>query len=128
MTTTKDKLFTLWIFVTVNYIFCDIFTLFYSENLKQLMSGAMGGMDITETFLFAFSVIMELPMLMIVLSRLLPYKFNRLANIAIGIFMTLVQTATLFGDNMLHYVFFSIIEITTTIIIVWIAIRWKNEE
>ena len=128
MTTTKDKLFTLWIFVTVNYIFCDIFTLFYSENLKQLMSGAMGGMDITETFLFAFSVIMELPMLMIVLSRLLPYKFNRLANIAVGIFMTLIQTATLFGDNMLHYVFFSIIEITTTIIIVWIAIRWKNEE
>ena len=128
MTTTKDKLFTLWIFVTVNYIFCDIFTLFYSENLKQLISGAMGGMDITETFLFAFSVIMELPMLMIVLSRLLPYKFNRLANIAVGIFMTLVQTATLFGDNMLHYVFFSIIEITTTIIIVWIAIRWKNEE
>tara|TARA_B100000586_G_C19701681_1_gene257755 strand:+ start:49 stop:435 length:387 start_codon:yes stop_codon:yes gene_type:complete len=128
MITTKDKLFTLWIFVTVNYIFCDIFTLFYSENLKQLMSGAMGGMDITETFLFAFSVIMELPMLMIVLSRLLPYKFNRLANIAVGIFMTLVQTATLFGDNMLHYVFFSIIEIATTIIIVWIAIRWKNEE
>ncbi len=128
MTTTKDKLFTLWIFVTVNYIFCDIFTLFYSENLKQLMSGAMGGMDITETFLFAFAVIMELPMLMIVLSRLLPYKFNRIANIAVGIFMTLVQTATLFGDNMLHYVFFSIIEITTTIIIVWIAIRWKNEK
>jgi hypothetical protein len=128
MITTKDKLFTLWIFVTVNYIFCDIFTLFYSENLKQLMSGAMGGMDITETFLFAFSVIMELPMLMIVMSRLLPYKFNRLANIAVGIFMTLVQTATLFGDNMLHYVFFSIIEIATTIIIVWIAIRWKNEE
>ena len=128
MITTKDKLFTLWIFVTVNYIFCDIFTLFYSENLKQLMSGAMGGMDITETFLFAFSVIMELPMLMIVMSRLLPYKFNRLANIAVEIFMTLVQTATLFGDNMLHYVFFSIIEIATTIIIVWIAIRWKKEE
>tara|TARA_B100000315_G_scaffold166837_1_gene155398 strand:+ start:142 stop:528 length:387 start_codon:yes stop_codon:yes gene_type:complete len=128
MITIKDKLFTLWIFVTVNYIFCDIFSLFYSENLKQIMSGAMGGMDITETFLFAFSVIMELPMLMIVLSRLLPYKFNRLANIAVGIFMTLIQTWSLFGDNMLHYVFFSIIEIATTIIIVWIAIRWKNEE
>jgi len=128
MITIKDKLFTLWIFVTVNYIFCDIFSLFYSENLKQIMSGAMGGMDITETFLFAFSVIMELPMLMIVLSRLLPYKFNRLANIAVGIFMTLIQTWSLFGDNMLHYVFFSIIEMATTIIIVWIAIRWKNEE
>ena len=82
MITIKDKLFTLWIFVTVNYIFCDIFTLFYSENLKQLITGTMGGMEITEIFLFGFSIIMELPMLMIV----------------------------------------------TTIIIVWIAINWKNEE
>ena len=62
-------------------------------------------------------------------STFLKYDWvKRAIRIAVGIFMTLVQTATLFGDNMLHYVFFSIIEITTTIIIVWIAIRWKNEE
>jgi len=40
----KKVLFsTLWIFVTVNYIFCDVFTLFHSESLKQLMTGEMGG-------------------------------------------------------------------------------------
>ena len=51
---------TLWIFVTLNYIFCDVFTLFHSESLKQLMTGEMGGMEINQEFLLAFSFLMEL--------------------------------------------------------------------
>ena len=67
----KKVLFsTLWIFVTLNYIFCDVFTLFHSESLKQLMTGEMGGMEINQEFLLAFSFLMELPMVMIVLSRI----------------------------------------------------------
>ena len=51
----KKVLFsTLWIFVTVNYIFCDVFTLFHSESLKQLMTGEMGGMEINQLFLLSF--------------------------------------------------------------------------
>ena len=47
----KKVLFsTLWIFVTMNYIFCDVFTLFHSESLKQLMTGEMGGMKINQEF------------------------------------------------------------------------------
>ena len=58
----KKVLFsTLWIFVTLNYIFCDVFTLFHSESLKQLMTGEMGGMEINQEFLLAFSFLMELP-------------------------------------------------------------------
>ena len=112
----KKVLFsTLWIFVTLNYIFCDVFTLFHSESLKQLMTGEMGGMEINQEFLLAFSFLMELPMVMIVLSRILSYKPNRLANIIVASIMTIVQAATLFtADNTLHYIFFSIIEISTT--------------
>ena len=96
----KKVLFsTLWIFVTVNYIFCDVFTLFHSESLKQLMTGEMGGMKINQSFLLSFSILMEMPMVMIVLSRILPYKSNRLANIIVALIMTLVQAATLFTDD-----------------------------
>ena len=57
----KKVLFsTLWIFVTLNYIFCDVFTLFHSESLKQLMTGEMGGMEINQQFLNALSFLMEL--------------------------------------------------------------------
>jgi len=126
----KKVLFsTLWIFVTVNYIFCDVFTLFHSESLKQLMTGEMGGMEINQEFLLAFSFLMELPMVMIVLSRILPYKSNRLANIIVALIMTLVQAATLFtDDNTLHYIFFSIIEVSTTSFILYSAWNWVESK
>ena len=126
----KKVLFsTLWIFVTVNYIFCDVFTLFHSESLKQLMTGEMGGMKINQSFLLSFSILMEMPMVMIVLSRILPYKSNRLANIIVALIMTVVQAATLFtDDNTLHYIFFSIIEVGTTSFILYSAWNWVESK
>ena len=124
----KILLSTLWLFATVNYMFCDIFTLFHSESLKQLMTGEMGGMIISQTFLLGFAILMEIVMVMIVLSRFLPYKANRSLNIIIGLLMTFVQGSTLFtADNTLHYIFFSIVEISTTIFIVYYAWNWKEK-
>ena len=124
----KKVLFsTLWIFVTMNYIFCDVFTLFHSESLKQLMTGEMGGMEINQSFLLSFSILMEMPMVMIVLSRILSYKSNRLANIIVALIMTIVQAATLFiGDAALHYIFFSIVEVGTTSFILYSAWNWTE--
>ena len=126
----KKVLFsTLWIFVTVNYIFCDVFTLFHSESLKQLMTGEMGGMEINQSILLSFSILMEMPMVMIVLSRILSYKSNRLANIIVALIMTIVQTATLFtDDNTLHYIFFSIVEVGTTSFILYSAWNWTESK
>ena len=126
----KKVLFsTLWIFVTVNYIFCDVFTLFHSESLKQLMTGEMGGMKINQSFLLSFSILMEMPMVMIVLSRILPYKSNRLANIIVALIMTIVQAATLFtDDNTLHYIFFSVVEVGTTSFILYSAWNWTESK
>ena len=126
----KKVLFsTLWIFVTVNYIFCDVFTLFHSESLKQLMTGEMGGMEINQSFLLSFSILMEMPMVMIVLSRILSYKSNRLANIIVALIMTIVQAATLFtDDNTLHYIFFSIVEVGTTSFILYSAWNWTESK
>jgi len=123
----KAKLSLLWIFVTVNYIFCDVFTLMYPEGLKQIMSGTVGSVELTQGFLLMFAVIMEIPMVMIVLSRVLKYRPNRLANIAAGMILTLIQAWSLFVDvPTLHYVFFSVIEISTTLLIVWLAWKWSK--
>jgi len=93
------------------------------------MTGEMGGMEINQEFLLAFSFLMEMPMIMIVLSRILPYKSNRLANIIIALIMTVVQAATLFtADNTLHYIFFSIVEVGTTAFILYTAWNWNESE
>ena len=125
----KESLSILWIFVTVNYIFCDVFTLMYSEELKQILSGTVGTVIINQGFLLGFAIIMEIPMAMIFLSRFLKFRINRPLNIVAGFVMTIIQAGSLFaGTPTMHYMFFSIIEIATTIAIVWFAWKWSDAD
>ena len=122
----KEILSILWIFVTVNYIFCDVFTLMFSEELKQILSGTVGTVIINQSFLLTFAIIMEIPMAMIFLSRFLIFRINRPLNIIAGLVLTTIQAGSLFvGTPTMHYLFFSIIEIATTIAIVWFAWKWN---
>ncbi len=126
---TREALSLLWIFAIANYIFCDVFSLFYGPNLNEFLSGSVGGMELTQEFLLTFAVIMELAMLMIILSRFLSFPLNRWANIAVGLVMTLVQIGSLIGgDITLHYWFFSAIEVSTTLNIVWTAWNWQEQK
>ncbi len=121
----KILLSTLWIFVTLNYLYCDIMGFMDVNLLKQYFTGNVGGMTINESFLLGAAILMEIPIAMVLLSRILNYRSNRWANIIAGLIMTLVQTATLFaGVPTKYYLFCSIIEIATTIVIVWLAWKW----
>ncbi|MEQ8910187.1 MAG: DUF6326 family protein [Vicingaceae bacterium] len=120
---------TLWVFVTVNYIFCDVFTLFYAPDLNQFLTGQVGGIELTQGFLLTFAIIMEFAMVMIILSRFLKYSLNRWFNLIGGIAFTVIQVGTLVdGDFTMHYLFFSIVEISTTLYIGWTAWNWKRNE
>jgi uncharacterized membrane protein YuzA (DUF378 family) len=69
---------------------------------------------------------METSIAMVILSRVLKRGANRWANIAAGIFNTGLVAYTLFGETpMPFYVFFVVVEIACTLLIVWLAIRWK---
>jgi uncharacterized membrane protein len=102
----------------------------YPEDLKQIISGSVGSIKMTQEFLLGAAVMMEIPFAMIILSRFLGYRSNRLANIIAGIIMTTIQSMSLFvGSGLtLHYIFFSIIEISTTIFIIWYAWKWIRPE
>ncbi len=126
----KVKLSTLWIFVMFNYLYCDILGLFDPVVLKELMTGYAGGLQITQEFLLGAAILMEIPIAMVLLSRILKYKANRWANIIAGAIMTVVQFSSLFfgSSPTIYYIFFSIIEIACTSLIVWYAWKWLNPE
>jgi len=123
----RTVLFTLWVFVTVNYIFCDVLTLMNSEDLKQILTGTVGSLEMTPNFLLGAAIFMEIPFVMILLSRFLRHKANRIANIIAGSIMTVAQIGSLFvgSGSTPHYTFFSIVEIGCTIFIVWYAWTWS---
>jgi len=127
METTKNLLSKLWIFLTVNYIFCDVFSLYNSNFLNKLTTGQVDGIEFTEPFLLYFAIIMEIPMLMIVLSVLLKEKMNRIINMVVAVLMIIIQIGSLVtAKNSLHYVFFSIIELITLLFIIYKAYTWNN--
>lgn len=130
--TIKDRgtiLSTLWIFVTLNYLYCDVLSLMSPEMLNSLITtGGAGGIKMNEPTLLAAAILLEIPILLVLLSRILKYKANRMANIIGGSIKTLVMAGTLFMGASLHYIFFAIIEIATTSYIVWFAWTWTESE
>jgi hypothetical protein len=124
----KNLLPFLWIYLTVNYIYCDVFTLHLAKYLEAFLSGQVGSMKITEEFLLIFAVVMQIPVIMIVLSRFLTFKLNKYCNIVAGIITTSIQAYTVSMGGTLHYMFFSFFEICTGLFIIYLAVTWKPEK
>src|SRR6266516_4356256 len=79
----KDRrviLSTLWIFVTLNYIYCDVVGLMDPELLRQFLTGNVNGIHMTQGFLLGAGILLEIPIAMVLLSRVLKYRANRWAN------------------------------------------------
>lgn len=72
----KVKLSTLWIFVIFNMVFADIVGFMNPGALEEIITGAVG-IEITQELLLVFSILLEIPIAMIVLSRILQYRANR---------------------------------------------------
>ena len=125
----RSKLSTLWIVATLNYLYCDVVTLMDPAVLKQFLAGNIGSVQISQGFLLGAGVLVEIPMAMVLLSRILGDRPNRIANIAAGAVMTAVQLLSLVVKApALYYIFFSVIEIALTSAIVWYAWRWRKGE
>lgn len=125
----RQLLSTLWIFVTLNYLYCDLIGLMDKNLLSQYLTGNVEGLIIDESFLFFAAILMEIPIAMVLLSRVLNHPANRWSNVIAGTIKSLVMIATLFiGTFTSYYLFFAIIEITTTTYIVWLAYTWKIEK
>lgn len=124
----RTNLSALWLFATVNYLYCDVVTLMDPNLLKGFLAGNVGGVSVSQGFLLAAGVLVEIPMAMILLAGLLEPRTNRWANVGAGSLMTIVQLASLFTKAPApYYAFFSAVEIATTATIVWLAWRTAGE-
>ena len=120
----------LWLFAILNYLYCDLLGLMYPEDLQGFLDGRVGGLVIDQPFLLYAAILMTVPMASVLISRIATHRFARIESIAAAVVMTLVQLATLvFGTPpTLHYLYFSVIEVATTIAIVWMAARRRKRD
>lgn len=126
----KAILSTLWVFLAVNYIFCDVLSNMEPGVIKELITGTLGSIQVTQVFLLTSAIMMEIPFAMIVLARVLKYRASRWANIIAGAIMAAVQVGTMGMGTppTLHYLFYSAMEIACALFVVWYAWTWRNLE
>jgi hypothetical protein len=120
----KMRLSALWIFATLNYIYADVFSLFFLPGAQKETAAMPAGA------VLGFAVLMETAMAMVLLSRVLRRGANRWANILAGAINTLSVIATMFGSRppAPYYMFFAAVEIACTLFIIWYAWTWPKPE
>lgn len=123
---TRARLSTMWIFVMLNMIFADIFSFITPGTIKQLMTGYADQIQITPEFLLAAAIFTQIPIAMVLLSRVLGHGPNRIANIVAGVITIAFVIGG--GSMTLTYLFFATLEIACMLCIIWFAWRWRSPE
>jgi len=124
----KMKLSALWATLMFLYIYADIISLYKPGQIEKMISGQMGPFPATQSSLLVASILMMIPAVMIFLSITLKPKANRWANIIAGVLFTLVNIGNLIGVTWAYYIFFGIVEIVLTLMIIGNAWKWRNPE
>jgi len=126
MSSTVDRrtlLSTLWIFVILNYLFADVFVLIFDPGFYEpAVAQTTEGMEL------GFAALIAILIAMVLLSRILPWRANRWANIVAGLFATAWVASTLWASPPAHYVLFGGVEMAATLFIAGYAWTWRSPE
>jgi hypothetical protein len=126
----KERLSILWIFALFNYLYADVIALWALLGSPPADTPHLGQLALAGS-----AVLMEIPIAMILASRLLPLRANRLANIIAGSIVTLVNGFLTYIPPLVgwgrppalpEYLFFATIETVCTVAIVWQAWTWPG--
>ena len=132
MQDTKERLSLFWLFALLNYLYADVIALWALLGTPPADAPHLG-----QWALAGSAVLMEIPIAMIIASRLLPFRANRLANIIAGSIVTFVNGVLTFIPPLVglgrppalpEYLFFATIETVCTVYIVWKAWTWSPAE
>jgi hypothetical protein len=120
----KVKLSALWASVMFCYIYADYFGLYRPGKLQAILNGEFFGLPTTQRVLLGASLMLAIPSLMIFLSVAVPAVFNRWLNIVAGTVYAAIIMKTMWVWA--FYIFYGVIEISLTLLVVWYAWRWPK--
>jgi hypothetical protein len=122
---TRIKLAALWASVMFCYIYADYFGLFSPGQLASMNKGVIPPLGrSTDGVMIFVSTMMVIPSLMIFLSTVLPPWPNRLLNILFGAVYTAIISLTMWSGA--HFIFYGVIEIALTLLVVFYAWTWPR--
>lgn len=123
----RIKLVALWAALMFFYIYGDYFALYIPQEASKLVSGDT--LLNSPLKLFAASVLLSIPPLVIIASVMASATLARILNIIFGVVFTAIMlliAATSIAPEWAAYVFYALVESVITIVIVWQAWNWPK--
>src|SRR6266446_1713515 len=125
---TSSRMAALWASVMFCYIYADYFGLYVPGALQAMLKGKMGPLGpTTQGVLLGTSLMMAIPSVMIFLSVALKRSLNRWLNMIFGVIYTVIILITMWG-GWAFYIFWGVIEVVLTGLVVWYAWNWPKQE
>lgn len=119
------RLSLLWLFAILNILFRDIHELTMAGTVREILSGHLNGVAVTEELLVFGALVVELLLLAFLLTNLLPRRPARLLNLVVAP-LAIVGTIAAGPSDPDDY-FFAAIEIATFAAIFILAWRWPAD-
>jgi hypothetical protein len=123
---TKVLFSTLWIVVMINMAYADILSLHIPGVFDEVAKTSVSTGTPIPQLMLGGAIMMEIPVAMIILARILKYGVNRWVNILVGIF----TIAYIWGGMAAypHYIFIATVETLCLLLIIGFAWTWRNDE
>ena len=121
----RVKLSTLWIVIMLNMLYADVLSFLNAEFLRGLLNGYAEGVRITQPLLVGSALMVEVPIVMVLLSRMLSPTLNRRVNL-VAVFLT---AAFIIGGGSTrpHYLVIASIELLCLAFVLRLAWRLRAE-
>jgi len=110
----------IWIAVMLTYLLGDVVRIFTGD----FTPGELGGVKMTQGMALAISALMVIPILMVVLTLVLPQNINRWANIIVAVFWFLINLVGLPTYPGHYDKFLLAVSMAFNGVTVWYAWRW----
>jgi hypothetical protein len=109
------------------YIYVDYFALYKPGVIDDILVGVVWEFDISQTLLTAFLTLMAIPILMVVLSMMLPARANRTINLVVASLYVPVSAFNAVGESWTYFYGLAVaLEVIVLAVILRFAWTWPR--
>lgn len=110
----------LWVATMLTYLWGDVLRMYSGDATP----GEFGGVEFTQGMGLGIAALMVTPIVMVILSLLLPQNINRWVNIIVAIFWFLFNLVGLPGYPGHYDKFLLAVSMVFNVVVVWYAWKW----
>ena len=123
----RAKLVAVWTSFMFLYVYVDIIGFYKPGVVEDILAGVVFEFDITQTLLTAFLALMAIPILMVVVSAMLPARASRTTNLVVASVQVPYAMFNAVGESWTYYYWGAVVlEVVLLAVILRLAWTWPR--